>query len=98
MNPSVEPAWGPVSRALFEDVQREVNRHGIVVWLDRDHQYVEFVDTMQRHAPDLAVEAFRGSHLSLMAALSHNASGVDKPCLLIHLGAAGPPSRGVLTA
>ena len=34
MNPSVEPAWGPVSRALFEDVQREVNRHGIVVWLD----------------------------------------------------------------
>ncbi len=79
-----EPTWGPVSQVLFDDIRREVDRHGIVVWLDRDDHYSQFVDQLPSTDDDFEVHAFRGSHLSLMMALESSAAGVDTPRLLVH--------------
>jgi hypothetical protein len=80
---------GPISSALEEDVMREVPRHGIVVWLDKDNSYGSFVDGLiARHkAGDLRepVVAYRGSFLETMLALEPYGMGVDNEPLLVHV-------------
>ena len=65
---------GPVSVALEADLRREVQRNGLVVWLDRDGHYTAFVDRLVAKSKaaqiPYPVAAFRGSHLELMLALA----------------------------
>ena len=80
---------GPVSAALEADLRAWVRRHGIVVWLDLDDHYTDFVDHLQAARDEGAlpyeVRAFRGSHLALMMRLEGVAGGTEKVPLVIHL-------------
>ncbi len=80
---------GPVSTTLEAELRERVRSHGIVLWLDRDAQYLDFVTALaaRRAASDLpyAVHAWRGSHLALMLELEELAGGLDRSHLLVHL-------------
>lgn len=80
---------GPVSAALEADLRSWVRRQGVVVWLDVDRHYTEFVDRLIsiQTAGELpyAVYAFRGSYLDLMTALDNVAAGTEKVPVVIHL-------------
>jgi hypothetical protein len=80
---------GPVSAALEGDLRANVRRHGIVVWLDLDDHYSDFVDGLVRRRAEgelpYAVCAYRGSFLELLLALEPEAGGSEKTPLLIHL-------------
>src|SRR5688500_7398385 len=80
---------GPASLVLEQEVQSELRRQGIVVWLDKDRAYSEFVDALAtRHANGefpYPVVAFRGSFLELLLALEPHGSELDKHPLLIHM-------------
>lgn len=80
---------GPVSAYLEEDIRAWVRRHGIVVWLDVDHHYTDFVDHLARQRAEdslpYAVHGFRGSHLALMLELESVAGGAERTPLLVHL-------------
>lgn len=79
----------PVSAALEADLRRQVQRQGVVVWLDAGSDYNAFVDGLvaAREAGTLpyAVCSYRGSYLELMLSLEHKASGVEKSQLVVHL-------------
>jgi len=85
----VTSRFGPVSCVLEAELRERVARHGLVIWLDVDNHYSEFVDRLiaMRAAGDLKYEvrAFRGSHLQLMLDLEGLAGGLDKSRLVIHL-------------
>lgn len=80
---------GPISAALEGELRQQVQRSGIVIWLDRDGHYSPLVDQLQalraEGALPYAVHGFRGSHLALMLNLDAVAAGSDPPRLLIHL-------------
>jgi hypothetical protein len=80
---------GPVSAALEADVRAWVRRQGVVVWLDLDGHYTDFVDHLVALRADgdlpYEVRAFRGSHLALLMALDGVAAGTEKVPLLVHL-------------
>ncbi len=80
---------GPVSAVLEAELRECVARNGLVIWLDADNHYSEFVDRLieMRAAGELKYEvrAFRGSHLQLMLDLEGLAGGLDKSHLVIHL-------------
>ncbi len=80
---------GPVSAALEADLRDWVRRHGVVLWLDLDDSYSQFVDRLAaeraRGGLPYRVHGFRGSHLRLMLALESLAGGVDKTPLVVHL-------------
>ena len=80
---------GPISTALEAELRQQVQRSGIVIWLDRDGHYRPLVDQLQalraEGALPYAVHGFRGSHLALMLDLDAVAAGSDPPRLLIHL-------------
>lgn len=80
---------GPVSEVLERDVRAFVRKHGIVVWLDADGHYTQFVEQLkaEREAGTLpySVHCFRRSHLALMIELEQVASGTERPPLLVHL-------------
>ena len=80
---------GPISTALEAELRQQVQRSGIVIWLDRDGNYSPLVDQLQalraEGALPYAVHGFRGSHLALMLDLDAVAAGSDPPRLLIHL-------------
>src|SRR5690606_11737416 len=82
-------ADAPVSTALEQDLRAVVTRKHLVLWLDAAAHYTTFVDHLiaRRTAGALPyeVKAFRGSHLELILALEHAASGVNKPSLVVHL-------------
>lgn len=82
-------ALGPISAALEGELRQQVQRSGIVIWLDRDGHYSPLVDQLQvlraEGALPYAVHGFRGSHLALMLDLDAVAAGSDPPRLLIHL-------------
>jgi hypothetical protein len=82
-------ALGPISTALEAELRQQVQRSGIVIWLDRDGHYSPLVDQLQALRAEgslpYAVHAFRGSHLALMLDLDAVAAGSDPPRLLIHL-------------
>jgi len=80
---------GVVSTALAHEIQGELRRQGIVVWLDRDASYAEFVDGLAaEHGAGrfpFPVVGFRGSFLELLFALQPYGGGLEKQPLLIHM-------------
>ncbi len=80
---------GPVSATLEADLRTTVRKHGIVLWLDLDHHYSDFVDRLMAMRDDGSIpydiRAFRGSHLELLLALEPLESGVEKTPLVVHL-------------
>ncbi|MEQ9406484.1 MAG: BREX-6 system phosphatase PglZ [Fuerstiella sp.] len=92
MTPHTSPpatAFGPVSVALEADVREWLSRHNLVIWLDADNHYCDFVEQLiqlrQNNQLKYDVYAFRGSHLELMLELENVTGGVDKTRALIHL-------------
>src|SRR3954447_1986455 len=83
------PELGPVSATLEADLRTWVRRHGIVLWLDLDNHYSDFVDRLVRMRGEGSIPydvlAFRGSHLELLLALEPLESGVEKTPLVVHL-------------
>lgn len=75
---------GPVSERLEQELRAEINRHGIVVWLDKDNSYAGFVDALKDRSPTPVVP-FRGSFLEMMLALEDHGGGLEKPPLLVHM-------------
>lgn len=77
---------GPVSAALEADLRTVVQRNGIVIWLDIEGQYSAFVDQLKKDKElPYKVYGWRGSHLALLLELEHEAKGMGKPPLVIHL-------------
>ena len=78
---------GPVT-ALIEQRLLAANRDkGLVVWLDADGAWTHYVDALIPRAKELGITvlAFRGSYLELIVAMRSEATGVDKPPLVLHL-------------
>ncbi len=78
---------GPVSQALEADLRAKIQQQALVIWLDADGTYNEFVDGLIAHPERVPYEvrAFRGSHLELMFELQGLADGVDRPAMVVHL-------------
>ncbi len=80
---------GPVSSLLETELRAKTRRHGIVVWLDPDAHYSNFVEQLIALRADnrlpYPVQTYRGSFLELLLELEPLANGVDRPPLLIHL-------------
>ncbi len=79
----------PVSVHVLADVRREVRRHGLVIWLDREGHFTPLVDRLlgpegegQLGAP---LRALRGSYLALLRSLDGLEDGLDPSPLLIHV-------------
>ena len=87
---------GPVSEALEADLRSWVQKHGVVVWLDLDAHYMDFVDALarQREVKKLPYDvfAYRGSHLALMTTLEGVADGIRRPPLVGTSSRRWPPS------
>ncbi len=80
-------SFGPVSTALEREVREEVRRRGIVVWLDKDGTYTNFVDGLASRGGEFPypVAGFRGSFLDLLLKLEPLGTGLDQPTVLIHM-------------
>jgi hypothetical protein len=82
-------ARGPITDRLEAEIQAEIRRRGIVVWLDRHAAFTDYVDDLvQRHnAGDFPfpVVAFRGGYLDMILEMAPHADGVDPSPLLIHM-------------
>lgn len=80
---------GPIHEALWREVKREVQRQGIVVWLDRDSHYSHFVDALvesgKQETLPFPIVAFRGSFLELLIAIEPYGNGLSNEQLLIHM-------------
>lgn len=80
---------GPVSEALAKEVADEVRRQGIVIWLDKDAAFTDFVDALAELSTkgkfDYPVVGFRRSLLELVLLLESYGSGLDKQRLLVHM-------------
>lgn len=80
---------GPVSQALREEVADLARARGVVIWLDKDSHYTEFVDELvAQHAQRefvYPVVPFRGSFLEQMLALEAYGTHLDNQPLLIHM-------------
>ncbi|MCB9479333.1 MAG: BREX-6 system phosphatase PglZ [Deltaproteobacteria bacterium] len=78
-----------ISEALEAEVTEELRQRGIVVWLDKDEFYNNFVDDLvRRHQANeypFPVIGFRGSFLSMMLDLEPLSSGLNNAPLLIHM-------------
>ncbi len=78
---------GPVTVLIEQKLLAAIREKGLVVWLDADAAWSSFVDALTPRANDLgiAVLAYRGSYLELLFAMRSEATGVDKPPLVLHL-------------
>jgi PglZ domain len=80
---------GPVTTLLEEQIKAELRSHGIVVWLDKDNHYSQYVDTLidRYNGGDFfaPVVAFRGSYLRMVLAMENCCNGLDRERLLIHM-------------
>lgn len=78
-----------IASYLENDVKQSIRRQGIVLWLDADSRYTEFVDRLiTRHQTgdfDFPVVGFRGSYLEILLQLENYGNGLDPEPLLIHL-------------
>ncbi|WP_373510960.1 BREX-6 system phosphatase PglZ [Thiocapsa sp.] len=78
-----------MSRTLEAQLRTDVRKHGILVWLDLDDHYGNFVDRLIRLRGDgelpYAVHGYRDSFLELLLALEPETSGGDGTPLLVHL-------------
>ncbi len=80
---------GPVSAAMEQEVLGELRRKGIVVWLDKDGAFTQFVDGLAaKHAQGafpFPVLGFRGSFLDLLFKLDPYGNDLDSQPLLVHM-------------
>ena len=80
---------GPVSIVLEADIRDWLARNNLVIWLDADNHYCDFVEQLiqlrQSEQLKYDVYTFRGSHLELMLELEDVTGGVEKTRALIHL-------------
>ena len=80
---------GPVSKTLERERRRLVWQRDIVIWLDTDETYTDFVDSLRQlqAAGELpySVKAFRGSHLQLMLELEPLTSTSTRHPLVVHM-------------
>lgn len=81
--------FGPVSQELAQQLQEQVQRNKLIIWLDAANQYSTFADQLMQQRADgqlnYDVKAFRGSYLELLLELHDLTGGVSKKPLLIHL-------------
>ena len=77
---------------LTENLERQVSsqvRKGLIVWLDKDGLYTDFVDQLaEKHAQgkfSAPVVGYRGSYLELLLALENLQDGLDSESLLLHI-------------
>lgn len=77
---------------LAENLERQIAsqvRKGLVVWLDKDGLYTEFVDSLAARRAEgkfaAPVIAYRGSYLELFLALESAQEGLDSEPLLLHV-------------
>jgi hypothetical protein len=79
----------PIADYLEQDIKQSIRRQGIVIWLDAESRYTEFVDRLitryQTGNFDFPVVGFRGSYLELLLQLENYGNGLDPDRLLIHL-------------
>ncbi|MFN8612860.1 MAG: BREX-6 system phosphatase PglZ [Vulcanimicrobiota bacterium] len=72
--------------AHLEDLlAAKVRTSRLVVWLDREGVYSDFVDQLALRGFFAPIVSFRGSYLEMLLALDGKADGLDKPPLLVHL-------------
>lgn len=80
---------GPVSAVLEADLRDWVARHSLIIWLDADSHYSDFVarliELRQHEELKYDVFTFRGSHLELLLELEHVTGGIDTTRAVIHL-------------
>ena len=78
-----------IAAYLEEDIKDKLRRHGIIVWLDANSRYTEFVDSLiARHQTgdfDFPAIGFRGSYLEMLLQLASYNNGIDPDRVLIHL-------------
>ncbi len=80
---------GIITNYLENEIKRVLRQQGIVVWLDKDGYYKNYVDELiTRYQQDeffAPVVAFRGSYLEMLFALESYGNGIDPERLLIHM-------------
>lgn len=84
---------GPVAARLEQHLDREVERHGWVVWVDPQEHYREVfagwaLRAAQRARPPGAI-AFDGSWIAWMAAMAGRASGLTPEPLVLYIPGLG---------
>ncbi len=88
--------FGPVSTTLIAELRDEARQHGVLVWLDKDGAYTEFVDSLIGNRGEANYSsgstsfpyplfAYRGSFLELMLDLDGYQEGVAMQPLVLHL-------------
>jgi len=86
---SVTGSPGPVSTILEADVREWLSKHSLVIWLDADNLYSDFVEQLielrKTEQIKYDVYTFRGSHLELMLELENVTGGIDTTRAVIHL-------------
>jgi hypothetical protein len=79
----------PLTEALEKQVESRLRERGLVIWLDKDGAYTEFVDELARRHQSgqffAPVVAYRGSFLDTMFALEPYQDGLDPEPLLLHV-------------
>lgn len=90
---------GPVAMLLEAEVREKTRRQGIVVWLDPEQLYSEFVDQLIQARRDgqlpYDVCAFRGSFLELLFVLEPLVNGSEQRPLLVHVPGYGRETIGL---
>ncbi len=79
----------PITAVLEAELKRELRQRGIVIWLDKDGYYNNYVDELiaryNRGDFFAPVVGFRGSYLEMVLALETYGNGLDPEPLLIHM-------------
>ena len=80
---------GLITKTLEAQLTEQLRQKGIVVWLDKDACYTNYVDRLierrDRGEFFAPVVAFRGSYLEMILALENYGNGLDPEPLLIHM-------------
>lgn len=76
---------GPVSQCLKKEITEEARTKGLLIWLDRDGDYSDFVDAWIAENPSFPVHGFRGSFLELLLSLENSVEEIDPSPTLIHM-------------
>jgi hypothetical protein len=85
----------PVSETLVEQLRRTFVSNPVIVWLDKDGHYVDFVDELiadEGKRLGALVLGYRGSYLELMRRIARLGDAVDPAPLLVHVPGANQDS------
>jgi len=80
---------GPVTHALEAELRELARQYGVIVWLDKEGSYTDYVRGLTERAAQGAfpfpVIAFDGSFLALLFELQGVEDGVDMRPLILHM-------------